>query len=103
MKIQPAFLFVGVLLSCLTPAQTMDETPAAVALRIRKADAESRALFQSADTLSLTLEANFGSVKGDRDPESTKVYPATVKITTANKGTIAIPVQISVRGNFRRK
>src|SRR5436190_4889100 len=103
MKKRGMTLIVVMWISCFAFAQTTDETPAAVALRVRKADSEQRALFQNTDTLQLTLEASFGTINSDRNPESTKTYPGVLKMTDASKGSLDIPVQIAVRGNFRRK
>jgi hypothetical protein len=96
-------LIIAMLVSWYAMAQIADETPAAVALRVRRVDAENRALFQSTDTLSLTLTTNFGAVTNDRDPESTKAYPGVIQMTDPNKGAIEIPVQVSARGNLRRR
>src|SRR5262249_9487489 len=89
--------------SSITLAQTPNETPAAAQLRIRRVDAENRALFQSADALQLTIEANFGAITKDRDPDSTNVYPGVIRTEVANQGTTEVPIQLSVRGNLRRK
>ena len=86
----------------LTAQDPPAETPAAAALRIRRTDAENRALFQSAETLPITIEANFGSVTRDRDLESTKQFPGRVKIADGDS-TVEIPVQISARSHLRRK
>jgi hypothetical protein len=90
--------------ACATFAQEPPpaETPAAVAIRIRRADAEKRALFQSAEPLVLTLEANFGIVTRDRDQESTKQYPGVLRTADASGRAVAIPVQLSARGHLRR-
>jgi len=90
--------------SCFTLAQETPppETPAAAALRVRRADAEKRALFQSNEPLVLTLESDFGLVTKDRDPESTKQYPGVLKTTDASGRAVDIPVQLAARGNLRR-
>src|SRR6478672_7627632 len=103
MKIRPATVLIAMLISCFATSQSTDETPAQVAIRVRKADAEGRALFQSGETLQLTLESNFGTVNSDRDPASTKTYPGVLKMTDPSKGPLEIPVQLAARGNFRRK
>src|SRR4051794_40218304 len=103
MKKRGATFIIMMLLAVFAPSQTTDETPAAAALRVRKADSENRVLFQSSDTLQLTLESNFGPINSDRNPESTKTYPGVLKMTDTQKGAVEIPIQIAVRGNFRRK
>ena len=97
-------LILVMLASCFTFAQETPppETPAAVALRVRRTDAEKRALFQSNEPLVLTLEANFGVVTKDRDPESTKQYPGVLKTMDASGAAVDIPVQLSARGHLRR-
>src|SRR5262245_35046220 len=97
-------LILTMFASCFTFAQEPPppETPAAAALRIRRADAEKRALFQSYEPLVLTLEANFGVVTKDRDPESTKKYPGVLKTADASGRAVDIPVELSARGNLRR-
>src|SRR5262245_43324346 len=96
---------IVILTSGLALSQTRtvpSESPAAAALRIRRTDAENRMLFQSAEPLRFTLEANFGPVTRDREPESTKQYPGVIKIVDGDR-TIQIPVQLAARGHLRRR
>ena len=51
--------------------------PAADVLDNRRVDAEQRALFQGSEPLAFTLESDFSTVNKDRDPNSTKQFPAT--------------------------
>ena len=96
-------LFIIVMLATsVMLAQAPEETPATVALHLRRTDSENRALFQSAEPLQFTLEANFGVVTKDRNPESTKEYPGMVKIADGGR-MIEIPVQLSARGHLRRR
>jgi hypothetical protein len=83
-------------------AQTANETPAAAAIRIRRADAESRALFQSDDPLEFTLESDFGALSNERNPENTKTFPGVIRMFGANNATLEVPVQLSARGHLRR-
>ena len=50
-------------------------------LLARQAEAEKRPLFQHADPLAFTLTADFGAVNKDRDPNSTKRFPAVISLT----------------------
>src|SRR5437764_143943 len=96
-------LMIAMLVSCFGLAQGVSETPAAAALRIRREDAQKRPLFQSADPLQLNLEAKFGVLTKDRDPDIANVYPGVIRMSGAGTGTIELPITISVRGNLRRK
>jgi hypothetical protein len=101
--IRPAHFFLAMLLGFSALAQAPSETPAAVALRVRREDAEKRALFQSSDTLQMTLEADFSALNRDRDPNSTKTYPGVISVSDASGQSHQIPVQLSVRGHLRRQ
>jgi hypothetical protein len=69
----------------------------------RKRTAESRPLFTSSDTLTFTLLADFNAVQRDREPTSTKTYPATLVVAGATGVEASIPLQIRTRGHSRRK
>ena len=112
----PAFVVGLVLvapLSSAPPPQTRAGTPApavtaprpwpdAKALAERKRDAENRRLFRSAETLSFSLVGDFRAVDRDRDPASTKTYPATIMFPQEDGSTGSRPVQIRGRGHSRR-
>jgi hypothetical protein len=102
MTTRPILVIALMLASWPTLAQTVNETPAEAALRIRRADAENRALFQSDDPLEFTLEGDFGALSHDRDPESTKKYPGIIRMSGANNAPVEVPVQLSARGHLRR-
>ena len=76
--------------------------PDADALNVRRADAENRALFRGTEPLAFTLESDFSAVNKDRDPNSTKQYPAVIKVAGAGGTETSIPLQISARGHVRR-
>src|SRR5215471_18335239 len=103
MSFRPAHLVIAMLVSCFAISQSTNETPADVARRIRREDAEKRALFQSADTLQLTLEGNFSALAKERDPDNAKPYPGTIRMSGPDNRTLEIPVQLTPRGNLRRK
>jgi hypothetical protein len=69
----------------------------------RKKTAEGRQLFRSEQPLEFRLTANFKAVNGDRNPNSTKTFPATIEFKR-DDGTMAkIPLQIRARGHARRQ
>jgi hypothetical protein len=68
----------------------------------RKADAETRRLFQSSDVLAFTLSADFKKVTGDRSNTSTTVYPATLTAPGEDGQPVTVPVKIRNRGVLRR-
>jgi hypothetical protein len=63
----------------------------------RKQAAESQALFASETPVEFTLTADFKTVNKDRNPNSTKVFPATMTI-----GETTFPLSIRTRGHVRR-
>jgi hypothetical protein len=68
----------------------------------RQRDAIGRALFSSEEPLSVTLIADFKAVNRDRNPESTKVFPATLVVAGRNGAEDRISVNIRTRGHSRR-
>jgi len=83
-------------------AKLAEPWPDTEVLNTRRIDAEKRALFQGAEPLAFTLESDFSAVNKDRNPESTKQFPAVVKMPGANGSPMSIPMQISARGHVRR-
>jgi hypothetical protein len=78
-------------------AKLIEPWPNADVLRARRIDSEKRPLFQEAEPLAFTLESDFNAVNKDRDPESTKRFPAVLKA-----GGASISLNISGRGHLRR-
>jgi len=76
--------------------------PNAETLQSRRIDAERRALFQMVEPLVFTLESDFSAVNKDRDPNSTKQFPAILKTTGPNGESLSIPIKIGARGHLRR-
>ena len=60
-------------------------------------------MFQSDQPLEFTLTANFKAVNGDRNPNSTKTFPATLEFAKADGTKAKIPLQIRARGHARRQ
>jgi hypothetical protein len=71
--------------------------PSPEKLAERRAEAESDPLFTSTEPLEFTLVADFKAINRDRDPESKKPYPGTLRI-----GEAGIPVTLNARGHLRR-
>ena len=76
--------------------------PDADALTARRAEAEARPLFQSADPLEFTLTANFNALNKDRKTESATRYPGVITVTGKDGAPRNISVKLSARGHFRR-
>jgi hypothetical protein len=77
--------------------------PSAEALATRRIAAERRALFAADEPLAFTLLADFRAVQRDRDPESTRTYPATLVIAGEQGAERSIPLRIRTRGHSRRR
>src|SRR5688572_6507390 len=75
--------------------------PSAEELRERRLAAEGRPLFQSADPLAFTLQANFKQVNKDRDRTKRSRFPGVLIVTAANGEPRSIPVTLRTRGKFR--
>jgi len=67
----------------------------------RRRAAENRRLFQSSDPLRLTLTADFKAVNKERDPSSTRRFPAVMRIDGGDGEGRSIPVRLRTRGHFR--
>jgi hypothetical protein len=68
----------------------------------RRKDAEGRALFATDAVLEFTLTADFKAVNRDRNPESRKVFPATLTVARADGTAVTFPLNIRTRGHARR-
>src|SRR5262245_42233406 len=75
--------------------------PDAAAMAERKREADRRRLFRSEDPLPITLTANFKEVMRDRDPESTKTFPATIAFPASYGSKGLMPLRIRTRGHSR--
>ena len=72
------------------------------ALTTRRLAAERRPLFATDTPLAFTLTADFNVVNRDRNPKSTKTFPATLTASGADGSPVTIPVRIRTRGHSRR-
>lgn len=76
--------------------------PSAEQLALRKRDAETRRLFQTAEPLAFTIVADFKAIDRDRNPESTKTFPGTISVVDTAGKTVTRPVMLRGRGHSRR-
>src|SRR5262245_49001793 len=60
----------------------------------RKKEAEGRQLFASDTLLEFTLTADFKAVNKDRNPDSKKVFPATMTVNDADGKPTTFPLNI---------
>lgn len=81
-------------------ARLAEPWPDADTMRERRTDAERRRLFQDVDPLRFTLTADFKAVNGERDPGSTRRFPAVLRIEGDGESR-SIPVRLRTRGHFR--
>jgi len=82
-------------------ARLAEPWPDAEKVRERRRDAEGRRLFQSSDPLRFTLTADFRTVNKERDPGSTRRFPAVLRIAGDDGQDRSIPVKLRTRGHFR--
>lgn len=68
----------------------------------RQSAAQQRPLFTADDPLPFTLIADFKAVNRDRNPESTRVFPATLVVANRAGGESRLHVNIRTRGHSRR-
>src|SRR5262245_3106498 len=86
------------------PAQGAAEVwPDPEAMAERRQTAERRPLFAQAEPLAFTLIADFRAVQRDRDPASTKTYPATLIVKRPDGSEASIAMRIRTRGHSRRR
>jgi hypothetical protein len=81
--------------------KTADTWPDAKTMEARRKAAEEVRLFATAEALPITISADFKTVMRDRDPKSTKTYPATITYPNDDGKTVTIPLQIRTRGHSR--
>jgi hypothetical protein len=76
--------------------------PDEATLAKRKSDSDNRPLFATETPLEFTLTADFKTVNKDRNPNSTKVFPATMTVAKADGTQTTFPLNIRTRGHVRR-
>src|SRR6476620_1912810 len=85
-----------------TPKDVNAPFPDEATIAERKKASEGRALFSSETPLEFTLTADFKTVNKDRNPNSTKVFPATMTVAKADGSQATFPLNIRTRGHVRR-
>jgi hypothetical protein len=83
------------------PPRALEPWPDAEEMQRRRADAETRRLFQHTDPLPFTLTADFKAVGKDRKPGSQNRFPATFATVGDDGQPRSIPVQLRTRGHAR--
>src|SRR5262245_42463837 len=76
--------------------------PDEATLAERKEQAENRPLFATDTPLEFTLTADFKAVNKDRNPNSTKVFPATMIVAKADGTQATFTLNVRTRGHVRR-
>jgi len=84
------------------PSDPAAPFPDPEALAERRKNAENKALFTTEAPLEFTLTADFKAVNKDRNPNSTKVFPATMTLPKADGTPVTFPLNIRTRGHVRR-
>ena len=67
----------------------------------QRREAEARRLFQQSDPLVFTITADFKAVNRDRNPASTRTFPAVLTTTGQPGGSSPLNVTLRTRGNLR--
>ena len=82
-------------------AKLAEAWPEEEVLQARRTEADSRHLFRELEPLAFTLTADFKALNKDRNPESTKRFPAVLSVPGQNGASHDIPVKLGTRGHFR--
>jgi hypothetical protein len=70
-------------------------------LQARRTEADARRLFRATEPLEFTLTAEFKAINKNRDPASTKRFPAVLSVADESGATRSVPVKLGTRGHFR--
>jgi hypothetical protein len=84
-------------------AAAVEAWPDAATLAERRQAAENRPLFASTEPVTFSIAADFRTVQRDRNPESTRTYPATLVVARPDGTEASFPMQIRTRGHSRRR
>lgn len=84
-------------------AKLIEPWPAPEALAARRVDAEQRLLFRNSEPVTFTLEADFKTINKDRNPESTRRFPAVLQIAGTDGSPKSLTINLSGRGHLRRQ
>ena len=69
-------------------------------VQARRTESDSRRLFKETEPLAFTLTADFNAINKDRNPNSTRRFPAVLTVAS-DKGPQDIHVKLGTRGHFR--
>jgi hypothetical protein len=107
-------LLVALSVAATSSAPPREQVPAQVSVRAekdwadpaalekRRVEAERLPLFSGTDPIAFTLLADFKAIQSDRNPDSTRTFPATIQIA-ANDGSMrSVDLQVRTRGHARR-
>ena len=86
-----------------TAANGPEPWPDAKTIAERKRESENLRLFASEEPLAFKLIADFRAVNRDRNPASTKLFPAAIVLPLTDGTETEIGLQIRTRGHSRRK
>ena len=70
-------------------------------VQARLTEADTRRLFKELDPIAFTLTADFKAINKDRDPASTKRFPAVLSVPGQSGAAHNITVKLGTRGHFR--
>ena len=82
-------------------ARLAEPWPDAERMQKRREDAEARRLFRDSDPLPFTLTTDFKAVNKDRNPDSTRRFPAVLNVAGDDGQARSIPVTLRTRGHSR--
>jgi len=74
--------------------------PEDAVVQARRTESDSRRLFKETEPLAFTLTADFNGINKDRNPNSTRRFPAVLTVAS-DKGPQDIQVKLGTRGHFR--
>ena len=69
-------------------------------VQARRTESDSRRLFKETEPLAFTLTADFNAINKDRNPNSTRRFPAVLTVAS-DKGPQDVQVKLGTRGHFR--
>jgi hypothetical protein len=82
-------------------ARLAEPWPGADELKKRREQAEAVPLFREVEPLAFKLSADFKAMSKDRNPKSTKRFPALLEVKASDGTLRSIPVSLRTRGHTR--
>jgi hypothetical protein len=96
------FLAAAIVAGLTASLSAQQPWPDADTLAKRKANSEKLPLFADAAPLDFTLIADFKAIQADRNPASTKLFPATIQVAARDGSVRLQELQVRTRGHSRR-